>query len=79
MEMEYQELIVPYNSMSAGYQPDGQPPISCTDKRITAEVQIDGTSAADYPPPRRLRTDEISQVVKDFRAAAKNAMQAGNA
>ncbi|KAB1203527.1 12-oxophytodienoate reductase 1 [Morella rubra] len=60
-----------------GYQPDGQPPISCTDKRITAEVQIDGTSAADYPPPRRLRTDEISQVVKDFRAAAKNAMQAG--
>jgi hypothetical protein len=37
-----------------GYQPDGQSPISSTDKRITSEIQIYGTSAADYPPPRRL-------------------------
>ncbi|KAF3958347.1 hypothetical protein ACB098_01G078700 [Castanea mollissima] len=59
------------------YQPNGRPPISCTDKPITALVQIDGTSAAEYPPPRRLRTDEISQVVNDFRIAAKNAMEAG--
>jgi hypothetical protein len=61
-----------------GYQPDGQSPISSTDKRITAEIQIDGTSAADYPPPRRLNTHEISEVVNDFRIAAKNAMEAGN-
>uniref|UniRef100_A0A7N2KT75 NADH:flavin oxidoreductase/NADH oxidase N-terminal domain-containing protein n=1 Tax=Quercus lobata TaxID=97700 RepID=A0A7N2KT75_QUELO len=58
------------------YQPNGQPPISCTDKPITAQIQIDGTSAAEYPPPRRLRTDEISQVVNDFRIAAKNAIEA---
>ena len=63
---------------STAYQPNGQPPISCTDKPITALVQIDGTSAAEYPPPRRLRTDEISQVVNDFRIAAKNAMEAGH-
>ncbi|KAL0016787.1 hypothetical protein SO802_003856 [Lithocarpus litseifolius] len=48
---------------STGYQPNGQPPISCTDKPITTEIQIDGTSAAEFPPPRRLRTDEISRVV----------------
>ncbi|XP_062163540.1 putative 12-oxophytodienoate reductase 11 [Alnus glutinosa] len=59
------------------YQPDGQPPISSTEKPITAEFHIDGTSAANYPPPRRLKTDEISQVVNDFRIAAKNAMEAG--
>jgi hypothetical protein len=63
---------------SIGFQPDGQPPISSTEKPITAEIQIDGTSAADYPPPRRLKTDEISQVVNDFRIAAKNVMEAGN-
>ncbi|XP_059461033.1 putative 12-oxophytodienoate reductase 11 [Corylus avellana] len=57
------------------YQPDGQPPISSTDKPLTAE--INGSSAADYPPPRRLNTHEISQVVNDFRIAAKNAMEAG--
>ncbi|KAK4600260.1 hypothetical protein RGQ29_010076 [Quercus rubra] len=59
------------------YQPNGQPPISCKDKPITAQIQIDGTSAAEFPPLRRLRTDEISQVVNDFRIAAKNAMEAG--
>ena len=63
---------------STGYQPNGQPPISCTDKPITAQIQIDGTSAAEFPPLRRLRTDEISQVVNDFRIAAKNAMEAGH-
>ncbi|KAJ7957980.1 12-oxophytodienoate reductase-like protein [Quillaja saponaria] len=59
------------------YQPNGQPPISSTDKPISAEYQIDGTSAADYPPPRRLRIDEISELVNDFRIAAKNAIEAG--
>ena len=63
---------------STGYQPNGQPPISCTDKAITAQIQIDGTSAAEFPPPLRLRTDEISQIVNDFRIAAKNAMEAGH-
>ncbi len=71
----YVDLLI---ACSIGYQPDGQPPISSTEKPITAEIQIDGTSAADYPPPRRLKTDESSQVVNDFRIAAKNAMEAGN-
>lgn len=62
----------------AEYQPNGHPPISCTDKPITSEVQIDGTTAADYSPPRRLSVQEIFQVVDDFRVAARNAREAGN-
>ncbi|RVX15977.1 hypothetical protein VitviT2T_026905 [Vitis vinifera] len=59
------------------YQPNGHPPISCTDKPITSEAQIDGTTAADHPPPRRLSVQEIFQVVDDFRVAARNAREAG--
>ncbi|MBA0733932.1 hypothetical protein Gogos_017895 [Gossypium gossypioides] len=58
-------------------QPDGQPPISCTDKPIQAKTHIDGVTEASFPAPRRLTTHEITQVVNDFRKAARNAMQAG--
>ncbi|EEF52877.1 12-oxophytodienoate reductase opr, putative [Ricinus communis] len=60
-----------------GFQPNGQPPIASTDKPITAKVHIDGTTPADFPPPRRLTTEEIPQVVNDFRVAARNAIEAG--
>ncbi|TYI42780.1 hypothetical protein ES332_A01G122500v1 [Gossypium tomentosum] len=59
------------------FQPDGQPPISCTDKPIQAKTHIDGVTEASFPAPRRLTTHEITQVVNDFRKAARNAMQAG--
>ncbi|GLT94530.1 hypothetical protein SLE2022_122670 [Rubroshorea leprosula] len=59
------------------FQPNGQAPISCTDKPIQSKVHIDGSTPADFPPPRRLTIDEIKQVVDDFRIAAKNAMEAG--
>ncbi|XP_057974452.1 putative 12-oxophytodienoate reductase 11 [Malania oleifera] len=59
------------------YQPNGQPPVSCTDKRITVQHHIDGSGGADFSPPRRLSPHEISLVVNDFRVAAKNAMEAG--
>ncbi|KAJ1397576.1 NADH:flavin oxidoreductase/NADH oxidase, N-terminal [Sesbania bispinosa] len=54
------------------YQPGGQPPISSTNK----PVQKEGSSTK-YPPPRRLRTDEIPKIVNDFIMAAKNAIEAG--
>ncbi|OEL16692.1 12-oxophytodienoate reductase 1 [Dichanthelium oligosanthes] len=54
-------------------QPDGQAPISCTDKRITSDV---GTGTV-YAKPRRLRTEEIPGIVDDFRRAARNAIEAG--
>ncbi|XP_050211229.1 putative 12-oxophytodienoate reductase 11 [Mercurialis annua] len=56
---------------------NGQPPISSTDKAIGAKVFIDGTTPADFPAPRRLREEEIPQIVNDFRIAARNAIEAG--
>ncbi|KAJ8634142.1 hypothetical protein MRB53_027478 [Persea americana] len=52
-----------------GFQPNGQAPISSTDKGLAPET---GCS-----PPRRLRTDEIPRIVNDFKLAARNAIEAG--
>ncbi|XP_062025718.1 12-oxophytodienoate reductase 2-like [Rosa rugosa] len=60
---------------NAGFQPNGQAPISSTDKPLTP--QANGVDVAQFTPPRRLRTDEIPQIVNDFRHAARNAMEAG--
>ena len=57
---------------ATGFQPDGLAPISSTDKAITP----DGYGMV-YSKPRRLRTDEIPQIVDDFRLAARNAVEAG--
>ncbi|KAJ6877791.1 12-oxophytodienoate reductase 2-like isoform X1 [Populus alba x Populus x berolinensis] len=54
------------------FQPDGRAPVSSTDKPISSQRQ--GT---EFTPPRRLRTDEIPQIVNDFRIAARNAIEAG--
>ncbi|CAL0305898.1 unnamed protein product [Lupinus luteus] len=53
-------------------QPNGQAPISSTDKGIKK-----GVGVMDYSVPRRLRVDEIPMIVNDFRMAAKNAIEAG--
>ena len=60
-----------------GFQPNGQAPISSTDKPLTPQIRSDGIDVARFTPPRRLRTDEIPQIVNDFRLAARNAMEAG--
>ncbi|EOY26075.1 12-oxophytodienoate reductase 2 isoform 2, partial [Theobroma cacao] len=60
-----------------GFQPNGQAPISSTDKSLTPQIQANGVDVAQFSPPRRLRTDEIPQIVNDFRIAARNAMEAG--
>ncbi|XP_059653566.1 12-oxophytodienoate reductase 2-like isoform X2 [Cornus florida] len=59
------------------FQPNGQAPISSTDKPLVAQFHISGIDVARYSPPRRLSADEISQVVNDFKLAARNAMEAG--
>ncbi|XP_028806516.1 putative 12-oxophytodienoate reductase 11 [Neltuma alba] len=59
------------------YQPNGEAPLSSTDKPVRPKIQADGSRISKHPPPRRLRTDEISTLVNDFRAAAKNAIGAG--
>ncbi|XVE54837.1 hypothetical protein DITRI_Ditri03aG0114400 [Diplodiscus trichospermus] len=58
------------------FLPNGIAPISCTDKPLMPEVRASG-DVARFSPPRRLTTDEIPQIVNDFRLAARNAMEAG--
>uniref|UniRef100_A0A1J3HPK5 12-oxophytodienoate reductase 1 n=1 Tax=Noccaea caerulescens TaxID=107243 RepID=A0A1J3HPK5_NOCCA len=53
-----------------GFQPNGEAPISCTDKPLTPTKAL-------FSPPRRLSTEEIPGIVNDFRLAARNAMEAG--
>ncbi|XP_027150162.1 putative 12-oxophytodienoate reductase 11 [Coffea eugenioides] len=57
----------------SGSQPNGQAPISSTDKPLTPE----GFDAPKYSQPRRLKTEEIPGIVNDFRLAAINAIEAG--
>ncbi|GFQ00583.1 12-oxophytodienoate reductase 1 [Phtheirospermum japonicum] len=56
---------------SRDFQPNGQAPVSSTDKRLLDDEN------QGFSPPRRLQTDEIPEIVNDFRLAAKNAMEAG--
>ncbi|KAL5993299.1 12-oxophytodienoate reductase 1 [Asimina triloba] len=60
-----------------GFQPNGQAPISCTEKPLTPQFHAHSLDVATFSPPRRLRTDEIPQIISDFRIAARNAMKAG--
>ncbi|KAF5767119.1 putative 12-oxophytodienoate reductase [Helianthus annuus] len=61
------------------FQPNGRSPISSTNKPIQNQQFIGGSGDADsqYSPPHRLTIDEISNVINDFRTAARNAMEAG--
>ncbi|XP_066370845.1 12-oxophytodienoate reductase 1-like [Miscanthus floridulus] len=60
------------------FQPDGQAPISSTDKQISPD-QISPSAEPQmvYSKPRRLRTEEIPGIVDDFRRAARNTIEAG--
>ncbi|XP_074280400.1 putative 12-oxophytodienoate reductase 11 [Silene latifolia] len=60
-----------------GFQPNGQAPISSTDKPLTPQVGSNGIDVAQFSTPRRLATDEMPSVVNDFRLAARNAIEAG--
>ncbi|XP_060197888.1 12-oxophytodienoate reductase 1-like [Lycium barbarum] len=62
---------------SKDFQPNGQAPISSTDKTLKPQISTDDGAVAQFPPPRQLMTDEIPQIVNDFRIAARNAVEAG--
>ncbi|KAH7425503.1 hypothetical protein KP509_11G058000 [Ceratopteris richardii] len=60
------------------YQPDGLPPISSTNKKLSGQCFMpSAVDYDDYSQPRALRTDEIPSIVNDFRLAARYAMAAG--
>ncbi|KAK1305092.1 12-oxophytodienoate reductase 1 [Acorus calamus] len=68
---------VGYSFVRFDFQPNGQAPISSTDKPVKPQPSANGIDIDHYSPPRRLRTDEIPRIVNDFRIAAKNAIEAG--
>ncbi|KAK4570802.1 hypothetical protein RGQ29_029594 [Quercus rubra] len=49
-----------------GFQPNGQAPISSSDKPLTPQIKANGIDVADFTPPRRLRIEEIPQIVNDL-------------
>ncbi|KAK9052548.1 hypothetical protein SSX86_029177 [Deinandra increscens subsp. villosa] len=55
----------------------GQPPVSSTDKPCSPFRDDTGEILLEYQPPRRLKPEEITVIVDDFRVAARNAMEAG--
>ncbi|RYR59085.1 hypothetical protein Ahy_A05g024929 [Arachis hypogaea] len=61
----------------SSYQPNGEAPISSTDKPLTPQIRSNGIDVAQFTPPRRLKTEEIPLIVNDFRLAARNAIEAG--
>ncbi|CAH1435165.1 unnamed protein product [Lactuca virosa] len=58
-------------------QPNGQAPISSTDKKLFPQPRSNGIDVAQFSSPRKLTTEEIPLVVNDFRVAARNAIEAG--
>ncbi|KAK4570810.1 hypothetical protein RGQ29_029602 [Quercus rubra] len=60
-----------------GFQPNGQAPISSTNRPLTPQIRANGFNVVDFTPPRRLRIEETPQIVNDFRLAARNAIEAG--
>nr|XP_023914587.1 12-oxophytodienoate reductase 1-like isoform X3 [Quercus suber]POF07945.1 12-oxophytodienoate reductase 2 [Quercus suber] len=59
------------------FQPNGQSPLSSSDRPLTPQIQSNGFGGVDFTPPRRLRIEEIPQIVNDFRLAARNAIEVG--
>ncbi|KAK7366573.1 hypothetical protein VNO80_08566 [Phaseolus coccineus] len=62
---------------NSAYQPNGQAPVSSTDKPLSPQIRSNGIDQVHHTPPRRLSTDDIPRIVDDFRLAARNAMEAG--
>ncbi|KAH9330185.1 hypothetical protein KI387_002293, partial [Taxus chinensis] len=65
-------------SSHVDYQPNGQSPPSSTSKPVSGKIGLPNRKdVADFSTPRPLKTEEIPNVVADFRKAAKNAINAG--
>ncbi|XP_057759871.1 putative 12-oxophytodienoate reductase 11 [Arachis stenosperma] len=59
------------------YQPNGEAPVSSTDKQLSPQPRGSGTEVNTFAKPRPLSIQEIPQVINDFRLAARNAIRAG--
>ncbi|KAJ4965224.1 hypothetical protein NE237_017073 [Protea cynaroides] len=61
---------------NSDFQPNGQAPISSTNKPLKQTLDSSDIDVTKFTP-RQLETDEIPQIVNDFRMAARNAIEAG--
>ncbi|KAJ4951407.1 hypothetical protein NE237_028239 [Protea cynaroides] len=50
--------------------------MSSADKSLKTSVHANGIDVVEFTPPRKLKIDEIPQIVNDFRIAARNAIEA---
>ncbi|CAA7396550.1 unnamed protein product [Spirodela intermedia] len=64
-------------AFNCSFQPNGQAPISTTDKPLAPELRSKCIDTSQFSAPRRLATEEIPSIVDDFRAPARNAIEAG--
>ena len=63
----------------ADYQPNRQTPVSSSDRKISGNIlRANGKDFVKFSPPRALKTEEIPQIVNDFRLAARNVIKAGD-
>lgn len=56
---------------------NGELPVAPSAIAITGQQHFTGTGMADYEIPRALTTEEVKQVVQDYKQAAINAIEAG--
>lgn len=71
------QLWHPGRASDQSFEPNtGNSPVSSTD-RPCRFVESSGEVLLEFPPPRRLKAEEITVIVDDFRVAARNAMEAG--
>ncbi|MNU25479.1 N-ethylmaleimide reductase [compost metagenome] len=56
---------------------NGELPVAPSALPIVGQQHFTGQGMADYETPRELTTEEVKQIVKDYRQAAINAVEAG--
>ncbi|KAF6162977.1 hypothetical protein GIB67_021126, partial [Kingdonia uniflora] len=65
-QVEAWKPIVDAVHVKGGFQPNGQAPISSTDKPLKPTLCSSGVDIAEFTSPWRLRRDAISQIIQDF-------------
>ncbi|KAJ9549359.1 hypothetical protein OSB04_021902 [Centaurea solstitialis] len=71
------QLWHPGRASDQSFEPNtGNCSVSSTD-RACGFVESNGEVLFEFPPPRRLKAEEITLIVDEFRVAAKNAIEAG--
>ncbi|GJX96893.1 hypothetical protein Tco_0352691 [Tanacetum coccineum] len=55
---------LPRQDLGVSFQPNGQALISSSDKELTPQVRSNDIDVPQFTPPRRLRTEEVSNAYR---------------